>query len=481
MKLFYGVRRFSSSLHIRLLFLLFAVGIVPALFLTAAFLEFYEVRMIDNDVIRITSQAQVLNNVIVSGGFLSGKSKETINGELSTLSNSYSGRIMVMDEGLKVVKDTYGMYDGRTLIWEQAIRALSNTTEHTYDKLNGYLIVTIPIVSNDEPDMVRGVLLITKSMDDIARNMEFFWSLAIICDLLIMTFVAAAAISVSAHATKPFKRLAKGISDIRKGIKHDPLNVDDFAETKEISESFCELYDQMKVMDDSRAEFVSNVSHELKTPLTSMKVLADSINMMGDEVPIEMYREFMTDITGEIDHETQIINELLSLVRLDRIKGEPDISPININELLEILMKRLQPIAQNANVELVLESFRPVTAEVDEIQLSLALMNLIENAIKYNKEGGWVHVSLNSDHQYCYIRVEDNGIGIPEDSLDRVFERFYRADKSHSRQIAGTGLGLSITYDAIVLHHGDIKVHSALDEGTTFDVRLPLKYIKEPV
>ncbi|MGN0241027.1 MAG: sensor histidine kinase, partial [Candidatus Weimeria sp.] len=177
--------------------------------------------------------------------------------------------------------------------------------------------------------------------------------------------------------------------------------------------------------------------------------------------------------------ETKIINDLLSLVRMDKSGATMNIESKNINEMLESLLKRLGPIAEKQKVELVLESFRPVNAEVDEVKLSLAIMNLIENGIKYNKEGGYVHVSLNADHQYFYISVEDNGMGIPADSLDRIFERFYRVDKSHSREIGGTGLGLSITKNAIDMHHGEIKVHSVVGEGTTFDVRIPLIYIKE--
>ena len=123
-------------------------------------------------------------------------------------------------------------------------------------------------------------------------------------------------------------------------------------------------------MDESRQEFVSNVSHELKTPLTSMKVLADSINSMGDEAPIEMYREFMGDITSEIDRETKIINDLLSLVKMDKSAATLNIESVNINDLLEQIMKRLQPIADKQQVELVLESFRPVTAEIDEVKLT---------------------------------------------------------------------------------------------------------------
>ena len=180
---------------------------------------------------------------------------------------------------------------------------------------------------------------------------------------------------------------------------------------------------------------------------------------------------------AEIERENKIINDLLSLVKMDKSAGELNISLMNINELLELILKRLKPIAEKQNVELVLESFRPVTAEVDEVKLTLALTNLVENAIKYNKEDGWVHVSLNADHKYFFIRVEDSGIGIPEDSLEHIYERFYRVDKSHSREIGGTGLGLAITRNAVLMHRGAIKVHSKEGEGTIFTVRIPLKHI----
>ncbi|MBQ4300341.1 MAG: ATP-binding protein, partial [Lachnospiraceae bacterium] len=176
----------------------------------------------------------------------------------------------------------------------------------------------------------------------------------------------------------------------------------------------------------------------------------------------------------------QIINDLLTLVKMDKGARESlNISPVNMNELIELIMKRLKPIAEKQNIELVFESFRPVVAEVDKVKMTLAITNLIENGIKYNKETGWVHVSINSDHQFCYIKVQDCGIGMPKDSIEHIFERFYRVDKSHSREIGGTGLGLAITKSSIVMHRGDIKVHSVEGEGTTFDVRIPLNYIEE--
>ena len=120
-----------------------------------------------------------------------------------------------------------------------------------------------------------------------------------------------------------------------------------------------------------------------------------------------------------------------------------------------------------------MENFKPVVAQVDETKLSLALSNLVENAIKYNKDEGWVHVSLNVDHKYFYVKVEDSGIGIPEESQEHIFERFYRVDKSHSRQTGGTGLGLSIVKHGATLHHAQINVESEQGVGTRMEIVFP--------
>jgi signal transduction histidine kinase len=210
--------------------------------------------------------------------------------------------------------------------------------------------------------------------------------------------------------------------------------------------------------------------------MTSLKVLADSLLAQND-VPAELYREFMTDMVSEIDRENRIITDLLSLVKMDKTAQEMNVVAINLNDLTELIMKRLRPIARKRDVEVVFESVRPVIAEVDEVKMTLVITNLVENAIKYNKEHGSVKVVLDADHQYFTLEVSDTGVGISSEDLPRVYERFYRADKSHSREMGGTGLGLSITRSAVLLHHGSITVKSTLSEGTTFTVKIPLNYI----
>ena len=243
-----------------------------------------------------------------------------------------------------------------------------------------------------------------------------------------------------------------------------------------VSDSFNKMTGYIREQDTARQEFVSNVSHELKTPLASMKVLSDSL-LSQEGMPEELYREFLVDITDEIERMTKIINDLLSMVKTEKNTANMVISNINVNDLLEKLLKRLRPIAATRNIEVIYESYRPVMADIDEVKMSIALNNLIENAVKYNYDDGWVRVTLNADHKFFYVKIEDSGVGIPDEFQDKVFERFYRVDKARSRETGGIGLGLALTRNVVLLHRGSIKLYSKEKEGTTFTVRIPLNYV----
>lgn len=318
-------------------------------------------------------------------------------------------------------------------------------------------------------------MLASVSTDSIEDSLDVLYTQGSVIIGLVMIFLTIVAVFAADRVVRPLHQIAATIENVSAGYSDDVLHVDTFTETKSISEAINKMMGRLKLLDDSREEFVSNVSHELKTPMTSMKVLADSL-LEQENLPVEMYQEFMGDIAKEIDRENKIITDLLSLVKMDKKGQTLNIESVNINELLEQILKRLKPIAEKKNVEIVMESFRPVTAEIDETKLSLAISNLVENAVKYNHDNGWVHVSLNADHKFFYVKVEDSGIGIPKEDQAHVFERFFRVDKSHSREIGGTGLGLAIARNAVIAHRGAIKVYSEEGEGTTFTVRIPLIY-----
>ena len=333
----------------------------------------------------------------------------------------------------------------------------------------------MPIV-NSNKQTTDGVVIMSFSTKSLHQMADAVKRQVYIILLILTILVLLGALLYSTLLARPLKQITSSINEISQGDMSVKLNMHGFSEISSISDSFNQMIDVIRNQDTARQEFVSNVSHELKTPIASMKVLADSL-LSQEGMPEEIYREFLGDITNESERMTKIINDLLSMVKMDKNTSQLEVVNTSINDLLEQLLKRLRPIAAERNIELIYESYRPVMADIDETKMSIALNNLIENAIKYNYDDGWVRVTLNADHKFFYVTVQDSGVGIPEDVQDNVFERFYRVDKARSRDTGGTGLGLSLTRSAVLLHRGSIKLYSKEKEGTTFTVRIPLTYV----
>ncbi len=481
------------SLRARIFIMVLVIGIVPSMLLRYGIVQNYEERAVEYRIQGVQNQLKILANHLLIEDYLNTPSSKVINAELEMLSNLYDGRVLIITGNFNVIKDTYGLIEKKTIISEEIVQTFQGQSIAKYDADNGYIEITTPIVdtitaegvgaemdieSDGANQKVKGVMLTSVSTDYITSTMEILNRKALIMETIMITIVVGLAFVLSIFLTRPFGRVTKAINEVQAGYSNEPISVPDLAETVLIVDAFNQLLERMKVLDDSRQEFVSNVSHELKTPLTSMKVLADAL-LMQDGAPVELYKEFMGDIVSEIDRENQIITDLLALVKMDKKAMELNISQVDINELTELILKRLRPIARKQDIELVFESVRPVVAEVDEVKMTLIMTNLVENAIKYNKEHGWVKVVVDADHQYFTFEVSDSGIGIPEESLTRIYERFYRVDKSHSREIGGTGLGLAITKDAVLAHRGFITLTSTEGEGTSFTVKMPLSRIAQ--
>ncbi|MDD6039269.1 MAG: HAMP domain-containing sensor histidine kinase [bacterium] len=470
------LRNFLKSLQCRLMIAFTIIGLLPGIALRVGLIHAYENQAVSNRSIDILNQARILSDQIVNARYLEEPANDSINSRLENICNIYDGRILVVDNTFHILKDTYDLDTSKIIISEEVATSFQGKESSKYDSVNRYIQLTLPLRDTNTQE-VLGVLLVSVSTDSVRDLVSHLKDISLFIQLISAIIVVGIAVLLANVYSNPLRKMSKHIEEIQTGYGEDVLMIDDYTETEQISDKINALLKNMRVLDESRQEFVSNVSHELKTPLTSMKVLADSL-IAQEGAPVALYQEFMSDIASEIDRENQIISDLLSLVKMDKAADSLNIASVNVNESLELIMKRLMPIAEKQGVELVLESFRPVTAEIDETKMSLAMTNLIENAIKYNeKPDGWVHVSLNADHQYFYVKVEDNGIGIPEESLDHIYERFYRVDKSHSREIGGTGLGLAITRNVILMHRGAIKAFSTEGEGTIFTVRIPLNYI----
>ena len=457
----------------------FLLGWVPAAIASGVFLDTYYERAIAVRTTDVQNQCKIISNQIVASDYLDSNKSEAISGELSLISSLYDGRILIIDQDLRVITDTYNLEASKTMIVEEVIRCFKTGT--SVHMVSGRFIeVAVPIqrVIDESAGTTEtvGVILVSASLDAIMDNRAVLKdSLSLILTIIFVMMILISAV-LSVLFVHPFKRMTRKIKAVTAEHIEDDISENSYTETEQIADAFNQLLGKIKLLDESRQEFVSNVSHELKTPLTSMKVLADSLVQMPD-VPVEYYREFMEDISKEIDRENDIIADLLTMVKLDKTQAEMNIQPHNMNELLELILKRLRPIAEKQNIEMVFESFREVVAEVDEVKRTLALTNFVENAIKYNKLNGWVHVSLDANHKYFFVKVTDSGCGIPEEAQEHIFERFYRVDKSHSREIGGTGLGLAIAKNIVLMHRGIIEISSVVDEGTTITVRIPLNYI----
>ena len=482
------IRDVLKSLRVRFFIIVFLTGLLSCLVMHRVILDSYEDRAVNVKSTEVQTQLRILANHLIVSNYLQDTSSEVINAELDMLANLYDGRVIVINDDLKVVKDTYNISQGKTIISEEVVKCLNTGSKGSvskYDSANGYIEVVTPIIESEviqeedvsvsgrSSEVVRGVLLTSVSTDTIDTTLEILSRRAQVLEAIIILIILMFAAIVSYALLKPFDRITAAINDVKAGYTDEPITGPNYMETEQIINAFNALLRRMKVLDDSRQEFVSNVSHELKTPITSMKVLADSLLAQND-VPNEVYREFMADIGAEIDREDKIINDLLALVKMDKKASGLTILSVDVVNLTEVVLKRLRPIARKHNIELTLESKRAITAEIDEVKISLVIMNLVENAIKYNRDEGWVKVELDADHQFFYVKVMDSGLGIPAESMDHIYERFYRVDKSRSREIGGTGLGLAIARNAVLMHRGTIDATSTPDEGTTFTVKIPL-------
>ena len=467
----------AVSMKVPLFLLLLGMGFLPMFILGKVMTGSFMQTQIDQRMIEVQNQCLITSDRLTRSGYMNAETKDAMmDKELDTIGDIFSGRVVVVDRNFRVIKDSFKLAEGRLNIAEAVLRCFQGESTVLNEEGKHYFAVTTPIYSAMDPAVIDGVLLMTVSTENITANTADVSEKISFFQVVAFWLLALSALLALFLLMKPLERLQVVLDRVASGNLDETIQENAYKETRQISAAIQTTMTKLKTVDQSREEFVSNVSHELKTPITSIRVLADSLMGMED-APVELYREFMADISDEIDRESKIIDDLLSLVKMDKAAAELNIAQVDVNALVQQILKRLRPIAQKRNVELIYESIREVTADVDEVKLSLALNNLVENAIKYNKEHGWVRVTLDADHKFFYVKVADSGIGIPEEYQEHVFERFYRVDKARSRETGGTGLGLAITRDVILKHHGAVRLSSKEGEGSVFTVRIPLNYI----
>ena len=318
-------------------------------------------------------------------------------------------------------------------------------------------------------------MLFSASIQDVVDSLNEVTRQITVIFLAVIVIVIIAIFLLSGWITKPIVELT---SAIRRMGTQGYVRVDEkgSGEIAELGRAFNRMSERIEDHDRVRDEFVANASHELKTPLATMKLLSESILYQENPDPA-MVKEFFGDVNHEVDRLTRIVTELLRLVQEDTSDGQLIIEELELDRLVGRVCARLDGLARNKGITLT-TALEPVKLQGDPMRLEQVAVNLVENAIKYTDEGT-VSVRVAPEEGHAVFEVKDTGIGIPKESIEHLFERFYRVDKARSRSTGGTGLGLSITEKLVAQHHGTIDVESTLGEGSCFTVRLPLRQESE--
>lgn len=292
-----------------------------------------------------------------------------------------------------------------------------------------------------------------------------------IITLVLETIVIVFSLMSSSTYTRRLRKIMVSIRNVRQGDYSHKLEMPGHDELNALSDEFNDLISRLQTSEKKRSQFVSDASHELKTPLASIKLLSDSI--LQNTMDSDTVREFVTDIGNEADRLNRMSQKLLTLSRIeDQLENELAIT--YISPTIQRVVRMLSKIAADNEISIVqsLENDCPILIYEDD--LYQIIFNLIENGIKYNKKGGTLSVSLERLDDNAMICIRDTGMGIPEDSIEHIFERFYRVDKARSRSTGGSGLGLSIVRNMVERNRGSIRVESKANVGTVFTITFPI-------
>ncbi len=396
--------------------------------------------------------------------------------EIEKKSEEGGYRIIVFDTMGTVINDSNKSDIGKIYIIPEVIDTLKKK-DHTVLRKKERRFYSCASILNQKSEKI-GAVLIVSSAEEIFSVLDEIRKKLFLITIFTCAIIFVLAFFIANLIMEPLKKILAVLEKISAGQLDQRIEIKNKNEFAQLASSFNKMTNKLAQIENTREEFVSNVSHELKTPLSAIKVLTESM-LNEKDIPLDIYREFLSDINSEIDRMTNIVNDLLTLVKLDKKRFPLNISDTNLNNMLENIIKRLTPLADKKNIELEFTCNKNIMLQADEMKLSLAISNLIDNGIKYTPSGGKVKINIDSDENFAYITVQDNGIGINESEQEKIFERFYRIDKTRDRETGGTGLGLSITNSTIIMHNGNIKLTSDEGLGTTFVITIPLKCAKQ--
>ena len=334
----------------------------------------------------------------------------------------------------------------------------------------------------DQGDMILGTVRFALPLSRVQPEIRIIYRVVLFGAIVAVIIALIAAYFVSRSITLPIRRMRETAQQIAKGDFDRRVRIKSKDELGELAESLNTMADELqqkmenlKQLDRVRTDFVANVSHELKTPLTLIKGYIETLQnkAFNDK---EKSDKFISIIKEHSDRLGYTIDDLLSLSELELSKDCLDITDFDLKEVIdEISLGFGQALAEKQQSLTVSTQGDDFCIQADRNKIEQVFANLIDNAVKYTKESGRIEILLCEQDQAVCVTVQDNGIGIPKEHRDRVFERFYRVDKARSRELGGTGLGLSIVKHIVLAHKGKIAIESEPNRGTKVSVTFPKK------
>ena len=404
-------------------------------------------------------------------------SAETVDQVISVLGDINVSRLLITDGEAKVLYDSSVRQNavGQYALLEAVVQALGGSDVFHCAYHAGALqsFAAVPIMSRATPIGCVYVMDFDAEQGEIIENLERnilrgSW-------ILLGGIVACSAI-FSVVSSKRMRKILMSMRLVREGEYSHKIQMRGDDEYTTLATEFNKLTDRLQESEATQRQFVSDASHELKTPLASIKLLSDSI--LQNDMDADTMREFVSDIGNESDRLTRMTQKLLTLSKADaQTTCEHEV--VDLGETVRRVFRMLVPLADRTQIQLTASLDRGcyvLSMEDDAYQI---IFNLVENGIKYNHAGGSVHVTVRHTQDEAELLVEDTGMGIPQDAIEHIFERFYRVDKARSRQAGGSGLGLSIVHELVERNFGTIEVSSKEGEGTKFTVHMPYFELEE--
>lgn len=405
-------------------------------------------------------------------GKLTARTETTVTAAVMKHNNLDMTRLIVTDDKCIVFYDSNAENSlrGQTFMTAEVVDALNQNAIFVSKYHNGVISskAAIPIYSGNT--LIGSVYLNHEDTQQgafIRAFQQYTLVISLVLELLVIIFSCLYTQTYS----KRLNKISDSIHTIREGNYSQFVDLGGNDELTVLGEEFNDLIHRLQISEEKRNHFVSDASHELKTPLASIKLLSDSI--LQNEMDIATIKEFVGDIGNEADRLTRMSEKLLSL---SRIEGQPDseFEIVYLTPTIERVIRMLSGLAEQKNITFHTDLKNDRTILFQEDDLYEIIFNLAENAIKYNVNGGAVYFTLDKDTDNVILQVRDTGVGIPADAQTHIFERFFRVDKARSRKSGGSGLGLSIVRNMVERNNGTIQVESTVGSGTTFTLSFPI-------